>query len=86
MLPGEREIGGLRCSEVLERLGEYVDGELPPAVVDQVTAHVAGCDWCEQFGGMFARVVAGLRETLAGAAPLPEDQARRLAARLGLGD
>jgi anti-sigma factor RsiW len=61
-MEGERVVAGLRCTEVLARLSDYVDGELAPDELTRVKAHVAGCDVCERFGGRFAAVVRGLRE------------------------
>ncbi len=60
-MEGERLVAGLRCSEVLARLTDFVDGELSDAEVEKVKAHVAGCDVCERFGGRFAAVVKALR-------------------------
>jgi RNA polymerase sigma-70 factor (ECF subfamily) len=68
MAEAEREAGGLRCSEVLEGLSDYVDGQLAPERRAQVDAHLKGCAVCERFGGRFKRTVAGLRAHL-GAAP-----------------
>lgn len=61
----DRVVGGVSCREVLVDLSEYVDGELPPARVAAVEAHLAGCDRCERFGGRFASTVAALRRSLA---------------------
>lgn len=80
MIPEEREVGGLRCGEVLERLGDFVDGELSAAEVAKVHAHLAGCDVCERFGGEFARTVGGLRRALGEAEALDEAEVERLAA------
>lgn len=82
MLPDERDVGGLRCSEVLERLSGYRDGELSPADVARVEAHVAACDNCARFGAWFSEVVNTAREHLAAADPLAPDIASRLRARL----
>ena len=48
MADSERMVGGLRCREVLERLSDYLDGDLAPAEVTRVQEHVRGCDWCER--------------------------------------
>lgn len=64
----EREAGGIRCGEVLARLGDYVDGELPPADVSRVEAHLRGCEVCERFGGRYSRAVQAARTAL-GASP-----------------
>lgn len=71
----DRSIAGLRCREVLERLSSYLDGELPAAETHQVEAHVAGCDWCEKFGGELASTVQALRQTLS--PPLPAEELER---------
>lgn len=81
MLPDEREVGGLRCSEVLGRLSAWLDADLPPAEADQVRAHVTQCDRCARFGTGFARMVEALRE--AAEEPLPPEVAGRLATYLG---
>jgi anti-sigma factor RsiW len=81
MLP-EREVAGLRCGEVLERLGDFLDGELPPDEAARVQAHLRGCSVCERFGGAMAEVVGGLRRALHEPEPLDPDVASRLRDRL----
>ena len=78
----ERTVAGIRCSEVLEVLSDYVDGELPPDQARRVTAHVQRCDWCERFGGRFAGIVAALRRELGHADALAPDVEARLRAAL----
>lgn len=79
----DREVAGIRCFEVLARLSAYLDGELGPAEVAQIQAHVAGCDTCARFGGRFGEAVRRLRA--AGAEQrLDPAVAERLRARLGL--
>jgi anti-sigma factor RsiW len=78
----EREVGGIRCREVLDLLSSYLDGELEPAARRRVDAHLLGCDRCEHFGGRFGGVVAALRRELAEAATLDGGVARRLRARI----
>ena len=76
----DREVAGVRCTAVLARLSLYLDGELPAAEVDQIRAHVMGCDVCERFGGRFAQAVHALRGL--GSAPLDRERADRLRRRL----
>lgn len=76
----DREVGGIRCMQVLAHLDTYLDGELSPEQLAQVQAHVAGCDWCAQFGSRYASVVQALRD--AGDASPPEADGRNLARRL----
>lgn len=78
----DREVGGIRCREVLERLSLYLDGELPEAEVVRVENHLRGCDRCARFGGAFGEVVAGLRRRLGPAEPLAHEVAARLRDRL----
>lgn len=61
MLAHDREVAGLRCMQALEILGAYADDELPPDRRAQVEAHLAGCDWCERFGGAYLGVLGRLR-------------------------
>lgn len=58
----ERDIGGLRCGQVLELLDAFLDGSLDPAALAHVRAHLAGCSNCERFGGRYATTVETLRE------------------------
>jgi hypothetical protein len=60
---GQRHVAGLWCGQVLERLPDLVEGVLAPEDLARVEAHVAGCDWCERFGGAYASVVGAMRRT-----------------------
>ncbi|MEW6429914.1 MAG: anti-sigma factor [Myxococcota bacterium] len=73
-----KNVGGLWCFDVLERLSDYIDGELPAAERAQVERHLAGCDECTKFGGEFGAVVRGLRAKLGAKDDAPADVARRL--------
>jgi len=66
----DREVAGIRCFEVLEKLSAYLDGELEGEHVQRIDAHLEGCNWCERFGGRFAAVVTALRLHLQDAQPL----------------
>jgi predicted anti-sigma-YlaC factor YlaD len=70
MRPEQRKVAGLYCFEVLERLSDYLDGDLASADRESLEAHVRGCDWCERFGGEMAGLVKQLREQLAKPEPL----------------
>ncbi|MEZ4217572.1 MAG: sigma-70 family RNA polymerase sigma factor [Myxococcota bacterium] len=78
----EREVGGLRCSEVLARLSDYVDRELATAECEAVEAHLRGCSVCERFGGRFAATVRATREALGAPPALDEALLERIRARL----
>jgi hypothetical protein len=80
----ECNVGGLKCSEVLEHLSEFVDGELDEATVNRVRLHLAGCANCEQFGGRFAKMVSEFRRQLGVAQPAPEGVQAALYEALGI--
>ena len=81
-MPEDRLVGGLRCSDVMHLLADYVDGELNPAEVSRVEGHLRGCDWCERFGGDYASIVAALRSAQANDEPLDPSICARLRDRL----
>lgn len=60
-MSGDRVVAGLRCTEVLEKLSDYIDGALDAPTRSAVEAHVAGCTVCESFGGSVAASVRALR-------------------------
>ncbi|MCC7382020.1 MAG: zf-HC2 domain-containing protein [Deltaproteobacteria bacterium] len=78
----DREVAGIRCMGVLERLSEYIDGEVPPELKAQIEAHLVGCDWCSRFGGHFSDVVDRLRTGLRDAQSLEGSVAERLRRRI----
>ncbi|MEO1173309.1 MAG: zf-HC2 domain-containing protein [Myxococcota bacterium] len=78
----ERTIAGIRCSEVLECLAAFLEGELPPSRVDAIKKHLAGCDQCSRFGEEYAKTVARLRSVMAEPAALDADAVERLRARV----
>jgi len=81
-MPDQRNVAGLMCGDVLARLSDYLDGELPDSDRHSVEEHLRGCDWCERFGGECAAIVGAMRRELATPAPLEDDRERRLRARL----
>lgn len=78
----DRTVAGIRCTEVLDDLSDYLDGELPDDRVAKIEAHLRGCDWCERFGGDFADAIAGLRDRLGPPPEPPADLRARLMERL----
>lgn len=81
-MKGERVVGGLSCGQVLERLSDYLDGDLGAERRAAVEEHLRGCDGCARFGGEFRATVSALRDHLL-ASPAPPSRLReRLAAAL----
>ncbi len=78
----DREVAGLRCSQVLDELSDYLDGALPPERVRQIEAHRNGCDWCERFGGRFRSAVGLLRQELTSAPAVSRELRTRLRERI----
>lgn len=76
----DREVAGLTCRQVLERLSDYVDQELTAEARQDVEAHLRGCQECLRFGGAVGGMVAAIRGGLV--TELPQGAAQRLAARL----
>jgi anti-sigma factor RsiW len=74
--------GGLACDEVLACLGDYLDGDLEPQILEQVRAHVAGCTACDRFGGAYATAVEALRKAPA-EAPLESALVASIVAKAG---
>ncbi len=58
----EREVAGLRCSEVLTDLSDFLDGDMQIERRSQIEAHLKGCDVCARFGGAFTAAIQALRE------------------------
>lgn len=77
----ERDIGGIRCSEVLARLADIVDGDVSVHDRERITAHVTACPECARFGTRYQDVIRALRE-----ADVPAKTAAALDARLKLGE
>ena len=78
----ERTVAGLRCSEVLAGLSEYIDGELDAATVTRVEAHLLGCPNCERFGKNFGSIVVAVRGAADTVEPVDSKLVTRLLTRL----
>ena len=78
----DRDVAGIRCLQVLERLSDFVDDELPGPERARIEAHLRGCDWCERFGSGFAETVRSVREGLGVAQPVAGNLTKRLLRQL----
>ncbi len=52
----------LRCRDIVELLGEYLDGALDPATADALTAHLADCHECTAFLNTYRGTVRTTRQ------------------------
>jgi anti-sigma factor RsiW len=78
-IANEKVVGGLSCSEVLDLLSAYLDGDLAARDREGVEEHLRGCDGCARFGGEFRSTVEALRgHLLAAARPAPARVQARL--------
>lgn len=80
----DRDVGGIRCMQVLGVLSDYLDDELDAPTRARVDAHLHGCDWCARFGGEVGGTVAALRAELGAPEPVDPEIGARLKAVLGL--
>jgi anti-sigma factor (TIGR02949 family) len=82
----DRLVAGLWCHDVLAKLSDYLDGDLPAPDRAQVEEHLRGCDACARFGGAFAATIRTLREHLLADEAGPEHLRERLRAALDAGE
>ena len=75
----ERHDGGIACTEVLECLSSFADGELEQSVRRRIADHFDGCDNCRRFGTEFAGMVRSAADTHS---PLSEALIARLTSAL----
>lgn len=52
----------LRCRDIVELLGEYLDGELDPATAEALKAHLADCQECTAFVNTYRGSVRTTRQ------------------------
>lgn len=76
------EMSPLTCLDVLDRLGDVIDGVLPADEVARVQVHLSTCDACSRFGGSVTMLVAKVRQRLAVPPPSEPDFVARVTARL----
>jgi anti-sigma factor RsiW len=74
----ELTVAGLKCSQVLALLTDYLDRELDAATAKRIEGHLLGCPNCERFGKSFGRMVVSLQRDSA----IPEDIDSELVTRL----
>ena len=60
-MKNERQVGALRCSEVLEKLSDYLENELSAKDRADVDKHLESCTVCERFGGEMGSLLKAVR-------------------------
>ncbi len=51
-----------RCRDIVDLLGEYLDGELDPATAEALKAHLADCQDCTAFLNTYRGTVRTARQ------------------------
>lgn len=69
------------CEEALKRLDDYVDRELNPDEVEEVTTHLQACEGCSQHFLFEQRIVEEVRTKLV-RLDIPSDLRQKVFARL----
>jgi anti-sigma factor RsiW len=72
------EHGGPECRMLFEKLSEYLDGELDPALYPRFEAHLHDCEPCQAFLESLRRTVRHVGA--AGEVDLPPDVRREVMA------
>jgi anti-sigma factor (TIGR02949 family) len=74
-----------KCVELLGSLSAYIDGDLAPALCQELEKHLEGCDDCRVVLNTTRRTIE-LVHTPVEKSDLPEDVRERLFKRLNLDD
>ncbi len=82
-IENEKVIAGLSCSQILDRLSDYLDCDLPMPEIARLEEHLRGCDGCARFGGELRTVVDALRIQLSRSRTLPPGFRERLRRAMG---
>jgi anti-sigma factor (TIGR02949 family) len=75
----------VNCEQLLGSLSEYIDGELPPELCEEIEKHLSGCDDCRVVLNTTKRTI-DLVHAPVEKPDLPEDVRERLFKRLDLDD
>jgi anti-sigma factor (TIGR02949 family) len=71
------------CRQLLNSLSDYVDGDLPQELCDEIELHMKDCENCRIVVDTLSKTVSLYRTTSA-PTPVPEDVRQRLFHRLDL--
>jgi anti-sigma factor RsiW len=67
---------GMECKEMLEKLSEYIDGELDPKLCQDLEKHMADCNPCLIFVNTLKKTISLFK--YASSEPLPKEVHLRL--------
>ncbi len=70
------ECKGMKCGEILEKLSEYLDGELDPKLCRELETHMKDCNPCLIFVNTLKKTITLYK--YAGHEPLPKEVHVRL--------
>jgi anti-sigma factor (TIGR02949 family) len=73
------------CEELLESLSAYIDGDLAPALCQELEKHLEGCDNCRVVLNTTKRTIELVHSPVE-KSDLPDDVRERLFKRLNLDD
>jgi anti-sigma factor (TIGR02949 family) len=74
------------CQSLLGTLSEYIDGELPPNLCEEIEKHLDGCENCRVVLNTTKRTIDLVQVPADTADALPDDIRERLFKRLNLDD
>ena len=81
------EKGEICCDDIVDIMGDYVDGELTASVKERIDTHMAGCSECREFLRTYSftvKLAASLRNDTPAPAPVQNRLRAALNERLGL--
>lgn len=71
----------MECKEIFEKLSEYLDGELPPELCEQMRGHIEDCPPCVEFISSLQKTVDLCRQLPStGSSPAPEEVKQKIRA------
>ena len=76
----------MNCESLLADLSEYIDGELPPELCQEIEKHLEGCENCRVVLNTTKRTIDLVRGPNEVPVMVPEDVRERLFKRLNLDD
>ena len=70
------------CLDVVELLGDLVDGDLPPTLEARLEGHISGCAYCEEMKASYELTIELARELKNDEKPIPTAVQNRLRSAL----